>query len=532
MPLGLGDDGKMSVMAHEAGSTAPALRMVGIVKRFGDVVANDGIDLAVERGKIHALLGENGAGKSTLMNVLYGMVKPDAGYIEVDGRRVEVGGPRDAIREGIGMVHQHFMLVRTMTVTENVVLGLRSEQEPFLDLSAARTRVEQLSQEYGLELDPDALVEDLSIGLRQRLEILKLLYRDVSVLVFDEPTAVVSPPEWESLAEVLRGLAARGRAVVFITHKLREPLAIADRCTVLRDGAVIATVAIQDVDERSLARMMVGRDVVLAVERKPLEPGEVVLEIDGLSVVDDDSRRERLKDISLTVREHEIVGIAGVDGNGQRELSEVLCGVRAPASGTIRIGGDVFPHLTPTDLIEASVGVITEDRHASGVISDAPIFENLLLKTFRSSAFARGGFLSTRAIREHCKALVREYDIRTRDLALPLRHLSGGNQQKVVVARELHTRPKLLIASQPTRGLDVGAMAFVYERLLEQRLTGCAVLLVSSELDEIVALSDRIMVMVDGRLALVAPGKTDAESLGLMMAGRDPTMTGSGRAYS
>jgi ABC-type uncharacterized transport system ATPase subunit len=496
-----------------------AVAMTGITKRYGDNLANDAIDFAVAPGEIRGLLGENGAGKSTLMNVLYGMVQPDAGTIAIGGRTVTLSSPRDAIRHGVGMVHQHFMLVPNMTVAENVMLGLRQAHEPVLDRRSACERIAALSERYGLGLDPGDRVESLSLGMRQRLEILKLLFRDVHVLVLDEPTAVLTPAEWEALAEVLRELAAGGRSIVLITHKLRELYGLATSCTVLRDGAVVGSVALADADERALARLMVGREINLRTERTPLEPGDPVLEVEDLELVDDGGR-ERLRGVSLTVRRREILGIAGVEGNGQEELAEIVCGVRRPTSGRIRLEGRPAEGMSPRDRVRARMAAITADRHRSGVASEGSVLENLILKDFHDAPLSRRGWLRRGTAREHAQELVNGYDVRVSDVGAPLRSLSGGNQQKVVLARELHRSPGFLLAAQPTRGLDVGAMAFVYERLRQERERGCAILLISTELEEILTLSDRIAVMAGGRLvATLDAADADLETIGMLMAG-------------
>jgi simple sugar transport system ATP-binding protein len=493
--------------------------MTGLTKRFGANLANASIDLSIDAGEIRGLLGENGAGKSTLMNILYGMLQPDAGRIEIGGRPVTLHSPRDAIRHGVGMVHQHFMLVPDMTVAENVMLGLRNPREPVLDRDAAANRIVALSERYRLGLAPDDVVEELSLGMRQRLEILKLLYRDVRVLILDEPTAVLTPAEWVSLSGVLRELADAGRSIVLITHKLGELYGSADNCTVLRDGALVDTVALADADEPTLARMMVGRDITLRIDRPALEPGERVLEAEGLTLIDD-AGRARIKDVSLAVRRREILGIAGVEGNGQEELAQILCGVRAATSGQVRLDGEPADDLSPRARVRAGMAAITADRHHSGVASDATVLENIIFKDFHDQPLSRRGWLRARVAREHTDELLGAYDVRGAEPGTPLRFLSGGNQQKVVLARELHRSPRFLLAAQPTRGLDVGAMAFVYERLLQERARGCAILLISTELEEILTLSDRIAVIAGGELvATFDSADADLQSIGLLMAG-------------
>ncbi|MCZ7529478.1 MAG: ABC transporter ATP-binding protein [Acidimicrobiia bacterium] len=500
---------------------APFLRMQGITKRFPGVVANRDVDLEVDRGEIRGLLGENGAGKSTLVKILYGLFHPDEGTIEIDGKPVRIRSPRHAVDLGIGMVHQHFMLVPTMTVAENVALGLRENHSPFSRLPAVARRVRELSQRYGLDVDPDDLVEDLSVGLQQRVEILKLLYRGAELLVLDEPTAVLTPQEWHELAQTLRDLADHGKAVIFISHKLDEQLEASDWCTVLRDGAVVGTVHTDDVDKADLARMMVGRDVVLRVARESLPPGEPVIEVSSLRLESKDGRTV-LDDVSFEIREREILGVAGIDGNGQRELVEVIAGVHQPSSGTIRVCGRDEPRLTPQRFHRHGGAIIPEDRHRTGVALDLTITDNLMLKDFRRLPFARRGITAVSPIREHCEHLVAEFDVRTPGTSVIMRQLSGGNQQRSVVARELCGEPTLLIAAQPTRGLDVGAMEFVYDRLLDHRKRGGATLLVSTELDEILSLSDRIAVIVGGRFVrILDPDDADDETLGLLMGGAE-----------
>ena len=497
----------------------PLLRMSGISKRYPGVVANDGIDLEVQRGEILGLLGENGAGKTTLMNILYGLTRPDEGHIEIDGQPVSLHSPRDAVERGIGMVHQHFMLVPDMTVAENVALGLRSGRLPLARLSDVAARLSELSQRYGLRVEPSALVEDLSVGLKQRVEILKLLYRGARILILDEPSAVLTPVEWQGLARILRSLADDGCGVILITHKLDELLGVADRCTVLRRGRVVGSVAIADADRATLARMMVGRDVVLRVPRQRLEPGRPVLEVRDLSLVDANGRA-RLAGLSFAVREREVLGVAGVDGNGQSELVAVLTGLLRPTSGQLWLDGARVASLSPTEFARRSGAVIPEDRHGSGLALDMTVLENLLMKEIGAQPFSRWGFLARAVGRQHGQRLVVDYDIRTPGLGVRVGQLSGGNQQKLVLARELSRRPRLLIAAQPTRGLDVGATEFVHRRILAHRASGGATLLVSTELDEILALSDRIAVMVSGRwLGISDAENVDVGALGLLMTG-------------
>ncbi len=499
---------------------APLLEMTGITKRFPGVVANHDIHLDVRRGEVHGLLGENGAGKTTLVNVLYGLLQPDEGQIAFDGDPVTIKTPREAMTLGIGMVHQHFMLVPDMTVAENVALGLKSVRPPLARLGDVSSRVRELSRRYRLRVNPDDMIEDLSVGMLQRVEILKLLYRGARLLILDVPTSVLTPPEWEELSGVLRSLVEEGRSAIFITHKLDELLSVADRCTVLRDGAVVGTVDVAGSNKATLARMMVGREVVLRVERLALEPGEPVLEVRDLSLVERGA--PKLEDLSFIVREREILGVAGVDGNGQHELVEVLIGMRPPTAGEIAIGGQPVPGLTPRGFADRSGAVIPADRQHTALALDLSLMENLMMREFGDAPYTQRGILSLGAMREHSDQLVGDYDIRTPSVLVRMRQLSGGNQQKTVLAREFTRSPKLLIASQPTRGLDVGAMEYVYRRLLEHKKGGGATLLISTELDEILSLSDRIAVMVEGRfLRILEAAEVDPEVLGLLMAGEE-----------
>jgi general nucleoside transport system ATP-binding protein len=499
---------------------APLLEMTGITKRFPGVVANHDIHLDVRRGEVHGLLGENGAGKTTLVNVLYGLLQPDEGQITFDGDPVTIKTPREAMTLGIGMVHQHFMLVPDMTVAENVALGLKSVRPPLARLGDVSSRIWELSRRYRLRVNPDDMIEDLSVGMQQRVEILKLLYRGAQLLILDEPTSVLTPPEWEELSGVLRSLVQEGRSAIFITHKLDELLSVADRCTVLRDGAVVGTVDVAGSNKATLARMMVGREVVLRVERPVLEPGEPVLEVRHLSLVERGA--PKLEDLSFTVREREILGVAGVDGNGQHELVEVLIGMRPPTTGEIAIGGQPVPGLTPRGFADRSGAVIPADRQHTALALDLSLMENLMMREFGDAPYTQRGILSLGAMRERSDELVDDYDIRTPSVLVRMRQLSGGNQQKTVLAREFTRSPKLLIASQPTRGLDVGAMEYVYRRLLEHKKGGGATLLISTELDEILSLSDRIAVMVEGRfLRILEAAEVDPEVLGLLMAGEE-----------
>ena len=495
------------------------LRLDGISKSYPGVVANKSIDLDVVTGEIHGLLGENGAGKTTLMRILYGLVSPDSGTIEFKGSRIQISSPKDALRAGIGMVHQHFMLVPDMTVTENVALGMKSERRPFSDLRGTAKAVEDLSDRHGLGVDPWAKIEDLTVGTRQKVEILKLLYRGADVLILDEPTSVLRPQEWKELAAILRSLVNDGRAAIFITHKLDELFDVADRCTVLRSGEVVGTVVIKDTDKVSLSRMMVGREVVLRVPRIETKLTSPKLSVSNLTLNTPDGR-QALNDLTFEIQGGEILGIAGVDGNGQQELVDVLVGVTQRSEGTISIMGQSVPHLTPDLFKNLGGAVITDDRHKTGLALSLSLQDNLIMRDFRDQPFSKNGVLDFTEIRNHSANLTKEYDIRTTSLNLRAAQLSGGNQQKVVLARELHRQPDLLVAMQPTRGLDVGAMEFVYTQLIEHKKRGGAVLLISYELEEILSLSDRIAVISSGEFMEILDWEdATTERLGLLMAG-------------
>jgi len=501
-------------------ASEPALlRVEGLTTRFGPVLANDAVGLDVRAGEIHALLGENGAGKTTLMNVLFGLVEPDAGTMLLRGQPYRPSGPSDAIRVGIGMVHQHFMLIPSFTVIENVVLGSEPTDRLALDLTTARAELARLSAAYGLEVDPDALVRDLPVGVQQRVEILKALYRKADILILDEPTAVLAPPEVEQLFGVMRGLAAGGRAVIFISHKLREVLTVADRITVLRRGRVVGTVRPAEATEQSLATMMVGRPVELVVEKGPARPGAHVLRVEGLRVLD--QRGSVVVDgVDLTIRAGEIVGVAGVEGNGQTELVEALAGLRSVRDGRITVLGADLTGAGPRDLAKHGVSHIPEDRHKYGLVLAHPLSDNLVLSRYDRPPFAAWLRRTFSAVRRYAARLIAEYDVRTASVQAQTGTLSGGNQQKAVVARELSTGPRLLIAAQPTRGVDVGATELIHRRLIAARDGGAAVLLVSSELDELLAVADRLVVMYRGRITAELDAATaNREALGLLIAG-------------
>jgi len=499
---------------------ATVLEMKGITKQFPGVLANDHIDLDVEEGEIHALVGENGSGKSTLMSILFGIYRADAGEIYVRGRRVEINEPRDAINLKIGMVFQHFMLVEPLTVAENIVLGSELKRGPFLDYDTAVAEVERLSALYGLKIDPHAKIQDLSVGLQQRVEILKALYRGAEILILDEPTAVLTPQEVDELIEVMRNLRANGTSIIFITHRIREVLAISDRVTVLRRGKKVGTKPTSETNAQDLAEMMVGRKVLLQVEKGPAKPGDVVLEVRDLAVRD---KRGALKvnGASFTVRRGEILGIAGVEGNGQTELVEALAGLARPESGQILLQGRDITQAPPLKIKQWGLGYVPEDRHRRGLVLDYTVADNLILGLHTQAPFrTRLGMQDFRAIKENAVKLVEQFDIRPPYPHQPARKLSGGNQQKVVVAREFARDPELLICSQPTRGVDIGAIEFIHRQVVAQRDRGAAVLLVSAELDEILSLSDRVAVMYNGKIVAVMPvEEADEHKLGFLMLG-------------
>ena len=500
-------------------SESHAVQMRGITKRYPRVLANDDVDLDVADGEIHAIVGENGAGKSTIMKVLYGLTPPDAGQISLWGETLVGHRPADAIRKGVGMVHQHFMLVDTLTVAENVVLGAEPVRGGLLDASAARARVEQLSSEYGLSLDPDELIENLSVGLEQRVEIVKVLYRGAKILILDEPTGVLTPSEVRELFTILRALRDAGRTIIFITHKLEEVLELADRITVMRDGRVAGVVPAATTSKEELARMMVGRDVLLRVTREEASPGEPVLQVRGLSALGRKGTHV-LEDIDLEVRAGEVLGVAGVQGNGQTELVEVITGLRKAASGSVSVSGRDTTNRSPRQVRDLGVAHIPEDRQARGLVLDFTIAENLVLGRHHRPPFSNRGLLSLDAIRAHAEKLIDEHDLRPADPSADAGHLSGGNQQKLIVAREFDGGPALLVASQPTRGVDIGAIEFVHTSLLRMRDKGAAILLISAELSEITTLSDRIAVMYAGRIvAEFEGGAVGEEELGMAMTG-------------
>lgn len=495
------------------------LALQGITKQFPGVLANDDVNLTVAEGETVALLGENGAGKTTLMNILYGLYRPTAGEILLDGKPLVLSSPGDAIAAGIGMVHQHFMLVPVFSVTENVILGDEpTKRFGFLDMRKARKTVREISSRYNLEVDPDAIIEDLPVGIQQRVEIIKVLEREARFVVFDEPTSVLTPPEVEGFFEIVNSLKASGKGIVFISHKLGEALEIADRIVIMRRGKTVAEVRPEDIDEAGLAELMVGRPVDLVVDRDVADPGDVVLAVDNLVVLDDRNRRA-VDDVTLQVRAGEIVGIAGVQGNGQTELVEALTGLRVPLGGNVLLNGDDITTKSPRDVHKLSVAHVPEDRQRSGLVLPFTVTENVVLDSYYKDPISRGIMMDWEAADTQAKRLVEEYDVRTPGVDVLVSTLSGGNQQKVIVAREFDRDVSLVIASQPTRGIDVGSIEYIHSRIVEERDLGAAVLIVSSELDEIMALSDRIIVMFEGRIAGEFDGSASTTDIGLAMLG-------------
>ena len=493
----------------------PLLELKGITKRFPGVVANDHVDFELAPGEVHALLGENGAGKSTLMNLLYGLYHQDEGDIFLRGQEVRIDSPHAAIDAGIGMVHQHFMLIPVMTVAENIVLAVEPRKGPFLDLDTANEKVRDISKRFGLAVRPEARVESISVGMQQRVEILKALYRGAEILILDEPTAVLTPQEAEELFAILRSLQAEGKSIIFISHKLGEVLAIADRITVLRRGRTIETVPREGATEESLARLMVGREVLLRVEKKPSQPGGPLLTVENLRVRDERGL-EAVRGISLEVRAGEIVGIAGVDGNGQTELVEAITGLRKPEAGRIVAAGEDVTHENARGSLDAGLGHIPEDRQRRGLVLDFTLAENIALHDYREEPDSKWGWLYPKRLIARATRLLKEFDVRGGGPKTPAGSLSGGNQQKVILAREISRDPKVLVAAQPTRGLDVGAIEFVHRRLITERR---AILLISFELDEILSLADRILVVYEGRIVGEYAPDVSEEELGIAMTG-------------
>lgn len=499
-----------------------AVEMLGITKRFPGIIANDNITLQLKKGEIHALLGENGAGKSTLMSVLFGLYQPEEGEIRKDGKKVEIRDPNDANALGIGMVHQHFKLVECFSVLDNIILGVETTKGGFLQKEEAKKKVMALSEKYGLQVDPDALIEDITVGMQQRTEILKMLYRDNEILIFDEPTAVLTPQEIQELMAIMKSLAAEGKSILFITHKLAEIMQVSDRCTVLRKGKYVGTVETKNTTPEKLSAMMVGRDVNFAVEKKDAKPGEVVLDIQGMTVASKRHKNNAVNNVSMQVRRGEIVCIAGIDGNGQTEFVYGLSGLEPLKSGTIRLCGEDITHAPIRKRSVMGMSHIPEDRHKHGLVLDYTLENNMVLQRYFEPQFTnKAGFLKKKDIRAYAERLIGQYDVRSGQGPVTLaRSMSGGNQQKAIIAREIDKNPELLIAVQPTRGLDVGAIEYIHSQLVAQRDAGKGVLLISLELDEVMNVSDRILVMYEGEIVgEFDPKKVTVEELGLYMAG-------------
>ncbi|MGA9400150.1 ABC transporter ATP-binding protein [Haladaptatus sp.] len=504
-----------------------AVHLDGITKRFPGVVANDNVDLTIEPGSIHALLGENGAGKTTLMNVLYGLYEPTEGNVVIDGQPREFDSPRDAIDNGIGMIHQHFMLVDTLTITENIVLGNEPRKWAGLAMDRARAEheVRELSEQYGFDVDPNALVEDVSVGVQQRVEILKALYRGADVLILDEPTAVLTPQEIEELLSVLDELTAQGKSIIFITHKLGEAMHAADQITVLRDGKNVGSVDTDTTNREELAELMVGREVLLETDKDPADPGDVMLNVSGLRITDERGV-EQVSGVDVVAREGEVFGIAGVDGNGQSELIEAITGLRSPDEGAVSFDGRDITGLSRRERIDAGMAYIPEDRQVRGLVMEFDLVENGLLGSQHSEPYSHDGRIDWNGTRVHAEDIIEEYDVRPPDADASAESLSGGNQQKFIVGREFARDPSLVVAAHPTRGVDVGSIEFIHDRLLELRAEGKAILLVSSKLDEVQQLSDRLAVMYEGTIMdVVDPDHVTEEELGLLMAGEHPDDT-------
>ena len=495
--------------------------MINITKVFPGIVANDNITLRLKKGEIHALLGENGAGKSTLMSVLFGLYQPDGGEIRKNGQVVKINNPNDANDLGIGMVHQHFKLVEIFTVLENIILGVEPSKMGFIQKKEAREKVLKLSEKYGLKIDPDARIEDITVGMQQRVEILKMLYRDNEILIFDEPTAVLTPQEINELLKIMRGFANEGKSILFITHKLNEIMAVADRCTVLRKGKLIGTVDVKDTTKEELSRMMVGRDVSFKVDKKDAELGDVVLSVRNLSVPSKIHKKDAVRNVSFDVRRGEIVCIAGIDGNGQTELVSAITGLEKASGGSIYLNGNDITKASIRKRSVEGISHIPEDRHKHGLVLDYKLEENLVLQRYWQPDFQNKGFIKFDAVRKYANKLIDKFDIRSGQGPITItRSMSGGNQQKAIIAREIDKKHDLLVAVQPTRGLDIGAIEYVHKQLVEARDTGAAVLLVSLELDEVMNVSDRILVMYEGEIVgELDPKKTNVQELGLYMSG-------------
>lgn len=495
------------------------VEMVGITKVFPGVKANDNINFDLRKGEIHVLLGENGAGKTTLMNILYGLYQPESGEIFVKGEKVSIKSPSDAIARGIGMVHQHFMLVNNFTAAENIILGTEPKKGLKIDMKKAVKDVRDICDQYGFKIDPNSLIEDITVGQQQKVEILKALYRGAEILILDEPTAVLTPQEIEELGIILKNLVKEGKSIILITHKLKEVMSMSDRVTIVRRGKYIDTINTKDTNIDGLAELMVGRKVNLVVDKKPANPGKVALKIENLKALDH-RKLPALKGINLEVREGEILGIAGVDGNGQTELVETITGLRTPTDGKVYLGDKDITGKTPRQVIESGVSHIAEDRHKRGLVLKFSLAENAVLGVHYKEPYAKGPFMDYKKIKQYARDIIKEFDVRTPNEEVFASALSGGNQQKMVVAREISKDPELIIAAQPTRGLDVGAIEYIHKRLVSERDKGRAVLLVSLELDEVMALSDRIAVIYDGEIVGVIDSKDATErKLGILMAG-------------
>lgn len=497
------------------------IEMLNITKDFPGIRANDNITLQLRKGEIHALLGENGAGKSTLMSILFGLYQPTSGVIKKNGQEVKINTPNDANDLNIGMVHQHFKLVECFSVLDNIILGVEPTRGLFLEKKKAREKVLELSNKYGLKVDPDALVSDITVGMQQRTEILKMLYRDNEVLIFDEPTAVLTPQEIEELMKIMKSLAKEGKSILFITHKLNEIMEVADRCTIIRKGKYIGTVDIKDTTKEELSRMMVGRNVSFSVDKKPSTPGETVLKVEHMTVPSKSHSNNAVKDVSFNVRRGEIVCIAGIDGNGQSEFVQGLTGLENITGGTITFCGKDITHASIRDRSKAGMSHIPEDRHKHGLVLDYSLEQNMVLQRYWAPEFQNHGFIKSKAVRDHAVRLIEQYDVRSGQGPVTItRSMSGGNQQKAIIAREIDKDPQLLIAVQPTRGLDVGAIEYIHKQIVAQRDKNKGVLLVSLELDEVMSLSDRILVMYEGEIVgEFDPKNVTVEELGLYMAG-------------
>ena len=497
------------------------IEMLNITKEFPGIKANDDVTLQLKRGEIHALLGENGAGKSTLMSVLFGLYQPEKGVIKKDGKEVKINNPNDATALHIGMVHQHFKLVECFTVLDNIILGAEPMNGVVVNRAAAKKKVLELSERYGLKVDPDALVEDISVGMQQRVEILKMLYRDNEILIFDEPTAVLTPQEIDELMEIMRGFKAEGKSILFITHKLAEIKAVADRCSVLRKGKYMGTVDVKDTSVEEMSRLMVGRDVQLVSQKEDKTPGDVILKVEGLTVPSKVGKKDAVKAASLEVRAGEVVCLAGIEGNGQTEFVYAITGLEKPSAGTVTLCGNDITKMPIRNRSKMGMSHIPEDRHKHGLVLDYTLENNMVLQRYWDKQFQSAGFIKSGAVREYSDRLIEQYDVRSGQGSITIaRSMSGGNQQKAIIAREIDKDPQLLIAVQPTRGLDVGAIEYIHKQIIAQRDAGKAVLLVSLELDEVMNLSDRILVMYEGEIVgEFDPKTTDVQTLGLYMAG-------------